>query len=366
MSNPVSQLDEYEGVTPQQRQRGMWVMGLATLGLISVFVFESLYKLELTSTGSDNWRILAYAYVAWGVAIGVGQVMTRGEDGYKSLFILPAVLFTVALVIFPTLFGFYIAVTDWNLSAFEGRKFNGLANFWQMIADPYYWNALLNMLYYVLAIFVEYIIAFSLALLLNAQIRARKFFRVVFLLPLMLSPVAVSWMVGKSMMEYRFGPLARLARYLGWEDPAFFSTPWLAKISIMIMDAWTFIPFLMIMLLAGLQAMSREILEAAKVDGATPWQGFWQITFPLMLPVSVTAVILRIIFKLKLADIIITVTSGGPGGATDSVTSFIYREYRDRSNVGYGTMLAMVYLIIIILFVTGLLKFANRFVRNVT
>ena len=85
-----------------------------------------------------------------------------------------------------------------------------------------------------------------------------------------------------------------------------------------------------------------------------------------MLPVSVTAIILRIIFKLKLADIIITVTSGGPGGATDSVTSFIFREYRDRSNVGYGTMLAMVYLILIIVFVTLLLKLAQRFVRNVT
>jgi multiple sugar transport system permease protein len=132
------------------------------------------------------------------------------------------------------------------------------------------------------------------------------------------------------------------------------------------MDAWTYIPFLMIMLLAGLQAMSKEILEAAKVDGATPWQSFWQVTFPLMLPVSITAVILRIIFKLKLADIIITVTSGGPGGATDSVTSFIFREYRDRSNVGYGTMLAMVYLVIIVLFVTWLLKLANRFIRNVT
>jgi multiple sugar transport system permease protein len=77
-------------------------------------------------------------------------------------------------------------------------------------------------------------------------------------------------------------------------------------------------------------------------------------------------VILRIIFKLKLADIIITVTSGGPGGATDSVSSFIYREYRDRSNVGYGTMLAMAYLVIIIVFVTWLLKLANRFIRNVT
>ncbi|TIX08133.1 MAG: sugar ABC transporter permease, partial [Mesorhizobium sp.] len=85
-----------------------------------------------------------------------------------------------------------------------------------------------------------------LALLLNAQIKARKFFRVVFLLPLMLSPVAVSWMVGKSLMEYRFGPAATLARHLGWDNPAFFSDPITARISIMMLDAWTFIPFVMI------------------------------------------------------------------------------------------------------------------------
>ena len=80
------------------------------------------------------------------------------------------------------------------------------------------------------------------------------------------------------------------------------------------------------------------------------------MTFPLMLPVSVTAVILRIIFELKLADIVLNVTGGGPGGATDTVTSFIFREYRDRSNVGYGTALAEVYLFIIIIFITPLLE----------
>jgi multiple sugar transport system permease protein len=85
-----------------------------------------------------------------------------------------------------------------------------------------------------------------------------------------------------------------------------------------------------------------------------------------MLPVSVTAVILRIIFELKLADIVINVTAGGPGGATDTVSSFIYREYRDRSNVGYGTMLAEFYLVIIIVFVTGLLALANRWMRRFT
>jgi len=352
-------------IPPGRKRLGWAVMAAATLGLLATILVQILYKSEVDTIGFETWRPVVYAYVLWGVALGIGQVLTRGEDGQRALFLLPALLFTIAMVIFPTLFGFYIALTDWNLSSFSGRRFNGLDNFWQMLGDPYYRNALFNMVLFVLAVLVEYVIAFGLALLLNAQIRARKFFRVVFLMPLMLSPVAVSWMIGKSLMEYRFGPAATLARHLGWDNPAFFSDPIIARISIMIIDAWTFIPFMMIMLLAGLQAMSREVLEAARVDGATTWQTFWQVTFPLMLPVSVTAVILRIIFKLKLADIIITVTSGGPGGATDSVSSFIYREYRDRSNVGYGTMLAMAYLVIIVVFVTWLLKFANSFVRNV-
>jgi multiple sugar transport system permease protein len=83
-----------------------------------------------------------------------------------------------------------------------------------------------------------------------------------------------------------------------------------------------------------------------------------------MLPVSITAILIRIIFKLKLADIIINVTSGGPGGATDSVTSFIFREYRDRSNVGYGTLLAMVYLVLIIIFILTLMSLVNRWMRR--
>jgi multiple sugar transport system permease protein len=165
------------------------------------------------------------------------------------------------------------------------------------------------------------------------------------------------------MLEPRFGPLANLARFFGVENPAFFETPWMARLTIMAMDAWTFIPFMMIMILAGLQAIPREVQEAAKVDGANGWRGFWEVTFPLMLPVSITAILIRIIFKLKLADIIITVTAGGPGGATDSVTSFIFREYRDRSNVGYGTLLAMVYLVIIIIFMTVLMKVADRWMR---
>lgn len=338
----------------------------ATLFLLAIGLVEALYKAGLTGFGFANWRPVLYAFIIWGIALGVGQVLARGEAGKRALFVLPAALFTIAIVIFPTMFGFYIAFTDWNLASLSGRHFNGLDNLVALFNDRFFWNAMLNMVYYVLAVLVEYAIAFGLALLLNADIKARKFFRVAFLLPFMLSPVAVSWMVGKSMMEYRYGPLATLMRHLGWHNPAFFANPWIARIAVEAMDAWVSIPFIMILLLAGLQAMPKDVSEAARIDGANSWQHFWSITFPLMLPVSVTAVVLRVIFKLKLADIVITTTSGGPGGATDTVSSFIFREYHDRSNVGYGTMLAMFYLVVIIVFMTVLLDLTGRFVRRIT
>jgi multiple sugar transport system permease protein len=343
---------------------GRGLIWAASLVLAAVVLWQILFKAGVIPAGFETWRPVLYAFILWAVALGTAQVLTRGERGKHALFVLPAVMFTVAMVIFPTFFGLYIAFTDWNLSSATGRQFNGLDNVRALIADAYFWNALRNMVYYVLFVLVQYAIAFGLALLLNAEIRARKFFRVAFLLPFMLSPVAVSWMIGKSLLEYRFGPAATLARHLGWDNPAFFTTPWIARMSIALMDAWVWIPFIMILMLAGLQALPKEVTEAAKVDGASPWQSFWQITFPLMLPVSVTAIVLKIIFQLKLADIVINVTAGGPGGATDTVSSFIFREYRDRSNVGYGTMLAEFYLLIIIIFVTLLLKFVSRFMQR--
>ena len=351
-------------VSAGRKSLGRAVLAIASLGFALVGLVQVLYATDVIATGFETWRPVLYGFAVWGLALAAAQVLIRGEAGHRALFLLPAVLFTVAMVIFPTFFGLYIAFTDWNLSSFAGRQFNGLDNLRTLINDPYYWNALTNMIYYVLSVLVQYAVAFGLALLLNADIRARKFFRVAFLLPFMLSPVAVSWMIGKSLMEYRFGPAATLMRHLGWDSPAFFTTPWIARLAIMAMDAWVWIPFIMILLLAGLQALPKEISEAAKVDGATPWQSFWQITFPLMLPVSITAVVIRIIFELKLADIVINVTAGGPGGATDTVSSFIFREYRDRSNVGYGTMLAEFYLILIIIFVTVLLKLASRWIRR--
>lgn len=357
---------EDDPLSGRRKSAGRLLIGLASAGFALVVLLQILNVAGVIALGWENWRPTLYAYLAWSVLLCTGLVLSRGERGWRALFLLPAALFTVAMAIFPTLFGLSIAFTDWNLASVSGRQFNGVDNLVQLVQDPFYRNALLNMTFYVIAVLFEYAIAFGLALLLNAEIRARKFWRVTFLLPFMLSPVAVSWMVGKSLMESRFGPIARFGKALGWENPSFFGAPWVAKLSIEAMDAWVSIPFVMILLLAGLQALPKEVQEAARVDGATAWQSFWKITFPLMLPVSVTAIILRTIFKLKLADIVINVTSGGPGGATDTVSSFIYREYRDRSNVGYGTMLAMVYLVIIVVFVTFLLNVLSKRMQRMT
>lgn len=353
-------------ITPASRRIGHLIVWLSAAWLLASFIWQALYVSGSVAFGFDNWRPVLHAYMIWGVALAVSRVLIYGEAGKKALFVLPATLFVVSMVVFPLLFAIWVGFSDWNLASLSGRQFNGIDNLRRMASDPFYANALLNMVIFCLMIVIEYAIAFGLALLLNQDIVARKFWRVVFLVPLMLSPVALSWMVGKSMLENRFGPVARFLRWLGWQNPSFFGDPITAKISIMIMDAWTYIPFMMIMLLAGLQSLNKEVLEAAEVDGANKWQRFWQVIFPLMLPVSVTTILIRIIFKLKLADIIITVTAGGPGGATDSVTSFIYREYRDRSNVGYGTLLALVYLVIIVVFMTVFLKITDRIVNRMT
>ena len=351
-------------VTEKTKRFGHILVWGTFILMFLIGVIQLLHSYEKISFGFESWRPFLYAYILWACAIGYSRVLIYGERGKRVLFVFPAVMFILSIVIFPLLFGLYISFTDWNLSSIDGRKFNGLDNFYQMLGDPYYWNAMKNMIYYILAVLVEFAIAFLLALLLNSHIKGKKFFRIAFLIPLMLSPVAVSWMVGKSMLEQRFGPVANLGRFLGWETPTFFSSPEIARLTMMAMDAWTFIPLMIIMLLAGLQALPKEVLEAAKVDGANKWTLFKNIIFPIMLPVSLTTLVIRIIFKLKLADIIIIVTAGGPGGATDSVTSFIVREYRDRSNVGYGTLLSFVYLILIIIFMTILIRFVNRWLQR--
>jgi multiple sugar transport system permease protein len=284
----------------------------------------------------------------------------------RRFFILPAVLLTFAFVIFPTVFGIYVSFTEWRLNAPDGRSFNGLDNFRTMWNDGRFWNALRNNFVFVLiGVPFQYVIALFLALLLNQNIRGRKFFRVVFLLPFMMSPVAAGWMIGRSIFDARWGPVPNILDDWFGIDWTFYETGTRAIFALILINAWYSIPFMLVMLLAGLQAMPQEIFEASRIDGADVWQTFRDMTWPLLLPVSLTAVVLRMVFEFKLIDIILVVTGGGPGDASETLTAYIYREGYQSLNVGYGTAMAEVFLIIIIIFMTIFLLTVGRKVRDV-
>src|SRR6266576_7161904 len=145
-----------------RKNAGRALVVLASLGLLLVLLIQILHATGAISAGFADWRPILYAYLLWATAFGIGQVVVRGERGLRALFLLPAVLFTVAVVIFPTLFGIYIASLDWNLSSFEGPHFNGLNNLVGLFHDNYYWNALSNMIFYTAAVLGEYAVAFLL------------------------------------------------------------------------------------------------------------------------------------------------------------------------------------------------------------
>ena len=337
-----------------------------TIVVIVAVLVQSLNTAGLIELGFSSWRSVALIIVLWFILVDVAVYVTGGLKGQRLLFLLPALQITVSLIIFPTLFGLVVAFTQWDLGGVSGPVFNGLDNFRRMASDEFFWNAIGNNFKYVLvAVPLQYVIAFSVALLLNQGIKGQKFFRVAFLVPFMISPVAVGWMVGRSILDANRGVVPKVLESLGLDGVSFFDQRIPAFLGIVAMDSWVAIPFMMVLLLAGLQALPTEVFEAAQIDGASPWKRFWDITFPLMLPVSVTAIVLRVIFEFKLVDIVRVVTAGGPGGATDTLSLYIYREGIESTNVGYATSMAMVFLIVVLLSVTLLLIFAGRKIRDV-
>ena len=334
--------------------------------VIAAVVLQILRTIGAIDLGFASWRIVGLIVVLWFVVVDVNAYVNGGIKGQQLLFLLPALQITLSLVIFPTLFGLAVSFTQWDIGGVSGPVFNGLWNFQHMAADDRFWNALGNNFKYVLvAVPLQYVIAFIIALLLNQNVRGRKFFRVVFLLPFMISPVAVGWMVGRSILDANRGVVPKLLEAIGLRGVSFFDQKTPAFLGIVAMDSWIFIPFMMVLLLAGLQALPTEVFEAAQIDGASGWRRFWDITFPLMLPVSLTAIVLRVIFEFKLVDVVRVVTAGGPGGATDTLSLYIYREGVESGNVGYATAMAMVFLIIVLVSVTLLVVFASRRIRDV-
>jgi len=284
---------------------------------------------------------------------------------YKTIFLLPAAAIVLGLSIFPLFFSLGIAFTNWHFARHLPIQFIGLANWVRLAADSRFWVTLRNsVLYVATAVPVEYIIGLVLALCLNERIRGKKLFRVFFTLPLMISPVAVGVIIGKMTLSENIGPLNDIITRLGGQRIPWLSDPVLAFLSLVSVDVWQWTPFMMLVLLAGVSSIPQEPYEAAKVDGASRWQAFRYITFPLLLPVSVTVILVRALEVFKIIDIIKVVTGGGPGQTTESATLLVYSLAVTSGNVAYAAAASYALMIMAVAFGTIFLIIVRRASRD--
>ncbi len=279
----------------------------------------------------------------------------------KRAFILPPTIAVIVLLIFPLVFSLLMTFTDFRLGGGLQFNFTGFQNWQRLFEDSNFHTVLRNTVVFVCGgVALQYSLGFGLALLLNQDIKFRRFFRISLLLPMMVSPVAVSYVIGKMIFSESFGPINDVLFNLGLPVMRWTLSPGLSMLIIILVDTWQWTPLFILILLAALQSIPNELYEAARVDGARSWHLFRHITFPLLMPISASAIVIRALEAFKVIDVVRVVTGGGPGNSTEVVTLFAYDVGLKGGDLSYASTIAFSLLITTILFSLIFLSIARR------
>ncbi|MFN4074095.1 MAG: carbohydrate ABC transporter permease, partial [Thermus sp.] len=233
---------------------------------------------------------------------------------------LPGLVVLGGVVGLPLLYALFLSLTGYSFLR-PSYAWAGLARYQEAFRDPYFLHALgLTALYVGITVGLTLSLGLLLAVLLQQNLPLKGFHYLVVSLPMLIAPVGVG-LIWKMILHPELGILAYL---FGGMD--FFGDPRYALLSLALVDVWQQVSFAALVLLAGLRSLPREPLEAAYVDGATPWQAFWRVTFPLLRPVLTVLLILQTLAEVRTYDLVYVLTRGGPGSATDLVSYYIYRK----------------------------------------
>lgn len=272
--------------------------------------------------------------------------MTR-NDPIKHFFIWPALIIVLLISIFPLVYSLTTSFMSMRLVPPTPSRFVGFGNYLDLLQNPRFWHvAGTTTLIAFISVGLQYLIGLSVALALNARVPGEGIFRVSFLLPMLVAPVAVA-LVARQVLNPTMGPLNELMSALGFPNLPFLTQTSWALGSIIAVEVWQWTPFVILMLLAGLQTLPDDVYEAAALENATPWQQFRDITFPMLLPISVAVVFIRLIESYKIIDTVFVMTGGGPGISTETLTLFAYQEGFKKFNLGYTSALSFLFLIVI-------------------
>jgi multiple sugar transport system permease protein len=270
-----------------------------------------------------------------------------------------AALFLV--ILFPVFWALFTSVHDYTLIAPNFDNFTGIGNFTKAIEDAEFRHSLGLTAFFVLAVvLIEFAIGFLIALMLNTVERFKPLYYGILLCPLLMNPVVVG-LIWRMFLHPTLGIVNYLLSYVGVGPVNWLGSTKVAIWTIILVDIWHQVSFMIVLLLAGLSALPKEPYEAARVDGASPLQSFWHITLPLMGPVIIVTMLIRLIFAVKTYDLVYIMTRGGPGVATDFISYFIYRTAFVSLNIGEASAMSAILLALVLL----LTAYLHRYMRIV-
>jgi multiple sugar transport system permease protein len=287
-----------------------------------------------------------------------------------SIFILPAVVILVVGLIIPVLNAFYLSFFDWDLGTpWESAKYLELDNFRRMLTDVGVRDSVWVTLRYTFwTTTLEMFLGIALALALEKPIKGAAIFRTTFILPLMVSPVVVG-LIWKYMLDARTGVINHYVEAMGEAIPflqnlgfvrhAYLGEPELALPALIVTDIWQWTPFIFIIILAGLQALPGEVLEASYIDGANWWQMTTRIKLPMLLPLIIVTLLMRIIDVFRALEVIFIMTFGGPGRSTNVLSLKIYRTAFQAQDLGYASVISVILIAITFILSLAILIYSN-------
>ncbi|WP_101946974.1 carbohydrate ABC transporter permease [Mycobacterium sp. 3519A] len=265
---------------------------------------------------------------------------------FKYRMIAPLIALFVGVVGFPLVYAFYLSITDYKLTSHGAPDLVGIGNYAATLQDPAFWQAFGTTATFVcVAVALELTIGLALALALQKQRWVRDLTRSMLLAPMFITPIAVG-LTFRFMLNDQIGAIPRMLQAIGI-DYDFFG-PGRALYTLAFIDVWQWTPFMVLLLLAGLQSIPREPIEAAKVDGAGGWYVLRRVTLPLLAPVLVVAVLLRSLDALKVFEYVFATTRGGPGTETQTLQYFVYQTGIQFFRIGSASSMAFVVLLLVL------------------
>jgi ABC-type sugar transport system permease subunit len=275
-------------------------------------------------------------------------------DIFPYLLLLPSVILISLINLYPFASGFYYSLQDGTL--IKAGSFVGLENYLTLLSMPEFHNSLwFSVVFSIFSVFGSYIIGLMFALLLNQDVPGRGFFRVALLVPWII-PSIVSITSWRWLIGTESGLINQMLGWVGAGPIYFLSSSQWAIFSVILVKIWRSFPFMMLSLLAALQAINQESYEAASIDGASAWQSFRFVTLPQLMPISVILWILMTIFSVNDFETPWLLTGGGPSNATENLIVLAYRYTFNRNDVGIGAAISFVTMLILMVFAVGLLR----------